>query len=450
MGMISTLFEPVRLMKRYHELVWCLSRYGVVGSFASVGIEFGKRGIMWISPKSAKPINFDVVFGKSLARALQEMGPTFIKLGQVLATRPDIVGPSVAKELEVLFSNVRSIPISEIKKILNRELGKRKVEQEITFIENIPLGSASIGQCHRATLKDGTAVVLKVQKPGVADLIRLDLKLIEWLITPAALAFPRLGLNEVYQDFKEATLREVDYKQEAKNIDRFKRNFKKILSGADVVFPAYYPKLSTSRIIVLEPMRGKPISNLEKGSRTAKQAAFKGLSAVLEQIFEHGFFHADPHSANIFFIEEEGRMGFIDAGLVGQLSDKDKKLFLQVVISIIRRDRGQLAKALFDLGQPNKNTVYAVFEREIDELLDQVKSQGIEKVKLDEVVNKLMAIARGNQIYIPNRYVMMIRSCLIIEGVAKSLDPDVSVLKVAVPVVAKGLLKSYNPLKKLL
>ncbi|NBT58307.1 AarF/ABC1/UbiB kinase family protein [bacterium] len=448
--MPSFIFEPVLLFSRYQRLLWCLYRYGVAGGLASLGFECGKRGVLWIAPKSAKKVEFDSVFGKNLARTFQEMGPTFIKLGQVLATRPDIVGEGVAKELEVLYSGVRTISLKEVKKILVRELGKKKVNGEILSIEETPLGSASIGQCHRATLKDGSSVVIKIQKPGVSDLIRLDLKLLEWFVKPAAAAFPKLGLNEMYQDFKESTFREIDYRQEAKNIDQFKKNFRRVLTGSNVVFPKYYPKLSTSKVIVLEPMRGKPISDLEKGTRSAKQAAFKGLSAVLEQIFEHGFFHADPHSANVFFVEEEGRMGFIDMGLVGQLEEKDKRLFLKVLMSIIKRDRKLVAQSLFQLGTPGKATKYDKFEKEIEALLEQVKSEGLENVKLDQMVTKLMAIARRNQIYIPNRYVMMIRSCLIIEGVAKSLDPDVSVLKVAVPVVAKGLLKSYNPLKKLM
>ena len=448
MNLFGTFTEPVRLIARYHELLWCLSRYGIAGGVTSLGIEFGKRGVTWVAPQSVNHTRFDSVFGQNLARTFQEMGPTFIKLGQVLATRPDIVGEGVAKELEVLFSRVRPVSLREIKKILNKELGKKKVAEQILSIESEPLGSASIGQCHRATLKDGSSVVIKVQKPGVAKTIRLDLKLLEWFIKPAALAFPKLGLGDMYRDFRDSTLREIDYKEEAKNIEQFKKNYRKILSGSDVVFPGYYRELSTSRVIVLEPMRGKPVADLKKGSRSAKQAAFKSLSAVFEQIFEHGFFHADPHSANIFFVEEEGRMGFIDTGLVGQLDPKDKKLFLQVLMSIIKRDRKKLAESLYQLGQPSPDTKYDEFESAIQAMLDQVKAKGLEKAKLDQLVNQLLAIARQNQIYIPNRYVMMIRSCLIIEGVAKGLDPKVSIFKVAVPVVAKSLIKSYNPLRR--
>jgi ubiquinone biosynthesis protein len=189
---------------------------------------------------------------------------------------------------------------------------------------------------------------------------------------------------------------------------------------------------------------------LKAGSRTARNAAQKGLSAVLEQIFDHGFFHADPHGANLFFVEEEGRMGFIDLGLVGQLEPKDKVLFLKVLMAILKRDRQNLAKSLFELGKAGPQTDFNKFNESIQKLLDEVKAKGVGNLKLDKLVNQLLAIARENHIYIPNRYVMMIRSCLIIEGVAKKLDPNVSMVSVALPVVARSLIKSYNPFRKLI
>ena len=448
MKTFGSILYPFRLMTRYQTLVWCLSRHGILGSLTVLGLECGKRGVKWISPGAVNTTEFNALFGKNLARTFQEMGPTFIKLGQMLASRPDIVGENVAEQLEVLFSRVRPIPVGQVKKILSQELGKSEVKKKIKSIEKEPLGSASIGQTHRAILKDGTPVVIKVQKPGVAEQVRLDLSLLEWFVTPAALAFPKIGLQEMFQDFKSATLREIDYREEARNIERFKKNYKKVFSAADVVFPDYFPDLSTERLIVLEPMRGQQVSAIKKGSRTATQAAHKSLAAVLEQIFDHGFFHADPHAANLFFIESEGKMGFIDLGLVGQLEPKDKALFVKVVFAILQRDRKNLAKSLFELGTPGPGTDFGQFDQGVQNLLDEVKAVGIEKIRMEKLVNQLLAVARQNQIYIPNRYVMMIRSCLIAEGLARSLDPQISVFKVALPVVARSLLKSYNPFKK--
>ncbi|NBX92327.1 MAG: AarF/ABC1/UbiB kinase family protein [Proteobacteria bacterium] len=444
-----SVFTPVKLLMRYQSIVWTLTRYGIAGSLTSLGMEFGKRGIRWISPQAMSVNEFDEVFGRNLAITFEKLGPTFIKLGQVLASRPDFVGEKVAQELQVLFSKVRPIKLARVKSILESELGRNKVKERIAEIDKNPLGSASIGQTHRGKLKDGTPVVIKVQKPGVAETVRLDLLLLEGIVTPASLAFPKLGLQEMFRDFREATFREIDYREEAKNIRRFQKNYKKIFSGADVLFPNYFPELSTERVLVLEPMRGKPISQIKSGTRTAKHAAQKGVEAVFEQIFDHGFFHADPHGANLFFVEEEGRMGFIDLGLVGQLEPDDKKRFLKVLMAILKRDRTQLAKSLFDMGTPGVGTDFNQFDRAIQKLLDEVKTAGLEQLKLEKLVNQLLSTARDNQIYIPNRYVMMIRSCLIIEGVAKKLDPSVSIVSVALPVVARSLLKSYNPFRKL-
>lgn len=171
-----------------------------------------------------------------------------------------------------------------------------------------------------------------------------------------------------------------------------------------------------------------------------------GLTAILEQIFDHGFFHADPHAGNLFFLEDTGRLGFIDMGLVGQLGPQDKRKFLKVLLAILQRDRKTLARSLYDLGTPSKKTDYAKFEKGIQDLLEEVKAKGVDSYRMEQLISKLLVVARKNGITIPNRYVLMIRSCLLIEGVAKSLDPQISVFKVATPIVAKSLMKTYNPL----
>lgn len=189
--------------------------------------------------------------------------------------------------------------------------------------------------------------------------------------------------------------------------------------------------------------------DLKKGSTVARKAASLSLVAVLEQIFDHGFFHADPHGGNLFFMEDEGRIGFIDMGLVGQLDPNDKRKFLKLLLAVLKRDRKQLASALYALGTPGRRTNYDKFEKAVNALIDELKEKGISKIRLDRLISKLLAIAKKNRIQIPNRYVMMLRSFLIIEGVAKSLDPNLSLFKVAPPIVAKSLIKSYSPIRLL-
>ena len=249
----------------------------------------------------------------------------------------------------------------------------------------------------------------------------------------------------MFEDFKQGTLREIDYREEAKNIVRFRKNYRKLFRDSNIVFPRYFPDLTTERVLAMEPMHGKKVSEIKKGSTVAKQVASMSLTAILEQIFDHGFFHADPHAGNLFFLEEEGQLGFIDLGLVGQLEPEDKQKFLKVLLSILQRDRATLAQNLFALGVPGKKTDYAIFEKQIQALLDDVKAHGLGSLRMDQLVNKLLGIGRGNGLVIPNRYVLMIRSCLVIEGLAKSLDPSISIFNVAAPIVAKSLAKSYSP-----
>lgn len=434
---------PVEVSVRTQQIAFLVSRYGLAEGLGALGVAMGQRGL-GLATGAAVP-KLDAVFGRKLAKLFAKLGPTFVKLGQILASRPDIVGDAVADQLRVLFDRVPPISFREVKKILKKELGKKRLDS-FKSIESKALASASIGQTHTAVLKDGTPVILKVQKPGVADTVRLDLKILETFVKPVHALNPKLQLLQMYEDFKEATLREVDYKLEAANIERFRRNYRSIFSDAEVMFPKVFTELSTERVLAMEPMRGRKISDIRRGSTVAKRIATQSLAAVLEQIFDHGFFHADPHAGNLFFLEEEGRLGFIDLGLVGQLEPQDKRKFLKVLLAILNRDRAALAKNLYELGKPGSHANFPKFERDIQTLLDDVKKQGVDKIRLEQLLNKLLTVARKNDLMIPNRYVMMIRSCLIIEGVAKSLDPKISVVKVATPIVARSLMKSYSPI----
>lgn len=446
-SIVNKASQSLKIAVRSQEIGLVLTSYGVAGTLASFGFEFGRRGlrVAGVLKGAGKPL--DAVLGKSLVKTFVRLGPTFIKVGQVLATRPDVVGEPVAEELKILFDRVPPIPFRRIRRILTKELGREKLKKSFRVIEPQPLASASISQTHRATLSDGQKVILKVQKEGVAELVRLDLEILGGLILPIEAVYPSLQLKTMFADFREATLTEIDYRKEAANIDRFRKNYRKLFADPDVHFPAYYPDISTEKVIALEPMHGTQVNRLKKGSTVARKAATMSLAAVLEQIFEHGFFHADPHAGNLFFQEDEGRVGFIDLGLVGQLKPEDKRKFLRVILAVLQKDEKRLASSLYDLGEAGPKSDYAKFESDIQALIDKVRKQGKDNARLDAIVGDLMRVARVNSIIIPNRYIMMLRSCLVIEGLAKSLDPTISIMNVATPIVARGLLRTYNPME---
>lgn len=440
-------FRLLRAPLRLQRIGWVASRYALWETLGALGIEIGRRGIRLARGKAAKPVPLDAVIGRKLAQAFAKLGPTFVKLGQMLALRADFVGEPVANELRVLFDQVPPLPFRVIRRLIAAELGKKVLTGRFKSIDPRPIGSASLAQVHRGELNDGTPVVIKVQKPGAADSVLVDLLLLEGLARSADVVLPRFGIWQMFCDFKVATLREIDYREEARNIDKFRKNYGKLFGDADVVFPAYYKDLSTARVITLEPLRGKKVADLKKGSTVARKAAAKGVAAVLEQIFDHGFFHADPHSGNLFFQEDEGRIGFIDLGLVGSLNTADKRKFLKVLMAVLQRDRKGLAKALYELGEKSAKTDFAAFEKAIQALLDEVASAGLDKFPLSRLVGDLLAIARKNRIFIPNRYVLMLRAFLMVEGMAKSLDPSLSLARLAPPIVARSLIRSYNPLR---
>jgi len=438
----------LRAAWRSQQILYVVSRYGVLEGLASIGIEIGKRGITVTRVRRYRKKRLDRLFGKKLVETFIRLGPSFIKLGQVLAVRPDMVGEGVADELRVLFDRVPPIPYARILRIMNREMGRECIRKWFRSIERTPMASASIAQTHRAVLSSGIPVILKVQKEGTADLVKLDLMILETFARSAHQVLPNLQLWPMFQEYKNSALREINYLEEAKNIDRFRKNYKKLFADSDVVFPRYFPTLTTEKVLVLEPMRGKKVADLKKGSTVARKAATRGVQAMLEQIFDHGFFHADPHGANVFYIEEGNRIGFIDLGMVGQLNQQDKQKFLKVLMAVLKRDKKNLASALYNLGVPGKKTDKKKFEKDIQKLLEQVRKAGVDNIRMDELVRKMLGVAKKNKIRIPNRYVLMMRSFLIIEGVAKELDPKISLFKIAPPIVAKSLLKSYNPLRR--
>lgn len=447
MGTFSWFKKSALLFIRSQEISYCFSRYGVAGSLTSLGVELSKRGFAKVRKRKDLAIPLDSVLGKNLALTFAELGPTFIKLGQLMAQRPEWVGEPVASELRILFDRVPPNSFRQIEKILKSEWGKKKYADSILKIEKKPLASASLSQTHIARLKDGREVVLKIQKPGIERIVSLDLMLIESGVTVLETLYPKLNLKMAFMDFKDATLRELDYREEAKNIDRFKKNNSGLFSNSSVVFPDYEKSLLTKRVIALEPLRGKKATDIKANSRVAKRAAVIGVSAVLEQIFEHGFFHADPHAGNLFFMEDSGKVGFIDLGLVGQLEAEDRKKFSKVMLAIIRRDRKELSKAIYQLGVPGKTTHFDQFEADVEKLISELRNVGLKNLPINKIVDRLFKIAHKNQIFIPNRYALMIRSCLMIDGLAKQLDSQSSLMGLAAPVIAKSLVRSYNPFR---
>lgn len=445
MKLASKIGEWAGAAARTQKILYVISRYGLTETAAALGIEVGRRGLRLLQNKKPFTGSLASVLGVELAETLVRLGPTFIKLGQILASRPDIVGEKCAEALRLLLDKVPPIPFSHVQAVLQKELGIKKLHQWIEKIDPTPLGAASLSQVHKARLWDGIPIVLKVQKPGVDRLVRTDLAILQTWVTLLSPLLRAYDLAGGFQSFKEATLAELDFRNEAKHIDRFRQNYRQLFSDADVTFPRYLPELTTQRVIALEPMHGKKLSQMKGGTTQAHRVARMSVVAILEQVFQHGFFHADPHAGNLFFMAEEGKIAFIDLGLVGQLSEEDKRMFLKLLFAVLKRNKNALIGALYELGEANRKTNYKRFEKEIEDLISEVQKKGLQGFSLEKLISKLLKIAKRNHLKVPNRYLLMLRTFLVIEGVAKSLDPTLSLITLAPPIVARSLAKSYLP-----
>ena len=233
----SSVTLSVQAAVRTQVIGFTLVRSGLWKILSALGLEITKRGLRIVRVGSPKIRPLDTIFGTRLSLLLAELGPTFIKLGQMLACRPDLTTPAIAEELKCLFDAVPPVPFRKIMRVIESELGRRAVKEHFISLESKPLASASLAQTHRGVLKNGDPVIVKVQKPGAAGLVRVDLAILEQLARSIQLVYPKMQAVAVFNDFKQATLKELDYREEATNIDRFQRNYRKLFFNTGVTFP---------------------------------------------------------------------------------------------------------------------------------------------------------------------------------------------------------------------
>lgn len=444
-SVVNTATNVARSILRSQAIARIVLRQGLGRNLATLGLQASRFGFSWVGIRTpARSLSQD--FGDNLAVLFSELGPLFIKLGQMLAMRPDIVGENIAQSLQVLYSTVQPVPYSRIKKVLRQQWGLGVLRGEFQRIESVPLASGSLGQVHRARLKDGTDVVIKVLRPGVRETVQIDLWLLKQWVFAASKVFRRVNLEELFSEFEQATLAELDLRQEAKNNSLFERQSRRLFSLPDVVFPKVFEALSTEAVLVMEPMAGKQVSGLVKGSTVARTVARRSVEAVLAQIFEHGTFHADPHAGNLFFIQETGQVGFIDLGLVGYLRKEDKKVFLRILSAVLKREVDLLASVLSEFA--SSRTDRQQLNLGVQDLIRRHSSQGLSALSIPDLVSDLMKLCHQHGVQLPHRYVMLLRSFLVLEGLARSLDPNFKLVDIVPQAAARGLVRAMNPFRR--
>jgi ubiquinone biosynthesis protein len=381
-----------------------------------------------------------------LRLALEELGTTFIKLGQILSTRADLLSPEYLAELTKLQDSAPPVPFEEIQEVLITELGQ-PLEHVFTRIDPVPLAAASIGQAHAATLGDGTEVVVKVRRPGVVEQVNEDLEILNELAATASRHWSfadHYDLSGLVEEFSQTLRRELDYIREAHNAERFAINF---ATDPHIHVPRVFWEATTARVLTLERIRGIKINDLkaldEQGTDRRWLAQY-ATNVVLKMVCEDGFFHADPHPGN-FFIEPNGTIGLIDFGMVGAIDEQTQELLAELLIGIDHQDADRLVDVFLDLGVTRKRIDRASVRRDLDLLLSTYWGLPLGELKVAALLNDVYSIMRRHRMHLPSNLALLLKTVIMIEGLGITLDRDFYFPKVLAPYAKRLVLRQYSP-----
>ena len=384
-------------------------------------------------------------FGVRLRRSLDDLGPTFVKFGQVLSTRSDIFPESILVELQKLQDTASPMPAGRAQAIIEAELGA-SVEEIFSSFEPVPLGSASIGQVHRAALMGGEVVAVKVQRPEAPGRVAGDLELMREFAAFVDRRFARrivVDVGGLVAEFEGVMLRELDYRAEAQNARRFAANF----AGTPVVIPAIYEELSTSRVLTMEFVVGtrfRDIRPLLMPPSERRRVASMGADAIFKMAFEDGFFHGDPHPSNLL-LTPDGDLALLDFGMVGFMSQGDIEALSRLFIAVIQRDAPAALRGLEGLGVRYATEVRGELVRELREFLNKYAGLSVGEVTLGQALSELISLARRYRLRVPPVFPLLTKALVTAEGLARSIDPTINVYEVARPYARRLLTQRFRP-----
>lgn len=435
---LGAIGRTYRHLNRYHLILRVLFKYGFEDLVERLHIDqYLESGLQMINRKPREQVH-RFSRAERLRMALEELGPTFVKLGQLLSTRPDFIPPEYLSELAKLQDKVPPFTYEEVVTIFKEELCATPDELFSRF-DPEPLAAASIGQVHRAVMQDGTQVVVKVQRPGIENIIAVDLEILAHI---AELMEEHLEEvqghrpSAIVHEFARSLSKEIDFSIELTNIQRFARQFE---GNRDIHVPEVYPKLSGERILVLEYIEGikaGDIDELRAAGHDLGVIARRGANLVMEQVFVHGFFHADPHPGNILVMEEDV-ICFIDFGQMGRLSLRDREQFTDLVLNLVAGNERKVTAGVLKLTIQHGDVDYDDLSRDLGDLMDQYLYRPLGELAAGKILQDLLDLVTRHKLSLkPNLY-LMLKALSTVEGVGLQLDPDLELITLAQPFMEK-------------
>ena len=438
--------RSIRHLQRYSEVVSIFARHGFGFLFnrsepgLRTWVRFSRRASQMDVPPQID--NLAVHF----RQALEEAGPTFVKFGQILSTRPDLLPLSFITELSKLVDSVSPEPWEKIRAVLTRELG-REPETVFASIDPQPIASASLAQVHAAVLPDGQEVVIKVQPPNIISLIDTDLEILSVLATRAQnTSLGRVSdFTGIADDFSFTLRNELDYQREGRNADRLRESF---ADTPDLLYiPEVYWDLSTRQVLVMEHIHGIKINDipaLDAAGYDRHKVALNSASATVKQVMEDGFFHADPHSGNYLILPGDV-IGLVDFGKVGYLRDKDRVDLIRLFMSAIQMDVDGLIDQLARMGAVMEDVDQNRLAHDLHRFLNKYNGTPIKYIRAQELIDEITAITFRHHLRLPATWWLVGQTIAMLEGIGLQLDPDFDVFKAAEPHIKRLMPKIFLP-----
>ena len=440
------LLNTVKDLGRLQTIVGVLAKHG----FGEVVTRTGLGSLLGTVRRTESAPRLKT--GERIRHVLQDLGPSFIKLGQVASTRPDVVPADILCELAKLQDEVPPAPFEELRPLIEAELGA-PLETLFTEFDEVPLASASIGQVHKAQLRTDEGpvpVVVKVQRPGVKEVIELDLDLLYWLAHAIERSIPEARLYQpvkMVREFDRAVSAELDFGLEADHAERFARNFQ---GKRNVKFPAVHRDASSRRVLTLEFLAGRKVDQAcLEGGYDGERISKIAVDAIIQMVFEDGFFHADPHPGNLFVLGDPDApvLGFLDLGLVGHLTPTLRDRTIDLMVAAVREDFRGIADARWAIGRPTKKVDRQAFEAEVTVLAQKYLGKSLGEIEVGMLLRDLVDGSRRYGIEVPEGFLMMGKALMTIEGIGKAIHPDLDVFTEVRPYFLRLVQLRYSPEK---
>lgn len=443
---IGVIGRTYRHLNRYRQILGVFLKYGFgdllntlkIDQYIEVGLKMISRRTSEREERLTRP--------QRVRLALEELGPTYIKLGQILSTRPDLIPAEFVEELALLQDAVPPFDFGEAETLIRREFGREPAEL-FEHIAPEPVASASIGQVHRAVLKSGEPVAVKFRRPGIRGLIEVDLEIMLHLATLAERHVEELAPHrpvKIVEEFARTLEKEIDFKMEAANIERIAGHFG---DDATVYIPKVYREVTTARVLTTEYVEGIKISkikDLDAAGHDRRVLCSRGADLVLRQVFDHGVFHGDPHPGNIFALPGDV-IGLVDFGIIGVVDRRTRDLFVDLVDAVVHRNESRTVLALLALTTRDFEPDLRMLEREVADFIGRHFFKPLSGIELGRILKELLALAAQFQLRIPPDLFLMFKALSAIESVGRRLDPQFDIFARAAPFIQRVKLERLDP-----